>query len=139
MARSISIGQPHPEVAARLEIVTGAKAAVANVLKPGLPVRNLLDEIERYYRDAGIWENQCWIGGYDLGATFPPDWVGTWYYDVHSDPGNDVFDPGLACNYEANFYLPRDAGMSMFIDTFTVDETQAVFLQETPAQLFVID
>ena len=139
MARSISIGEPHAEVARRLQAVTGAKAVVAGLLRPGLPVRDLLSEIERYYRSVGIWEEQCWIGGYDLGATFPPDWVGAWYYDVHTDPGDDAFDPGLACNYEANFYLPQDAGMSMFIDTFTVDEDGAAFLQKTPAQLFVID
>jgi len=24
--------------------------------------------------------------------------------DVHSDPGEDVFQPSLVCNYEANFY-----------------------------------
>lgn len=139
MARTLSIGEPKPEVAQRLQAVTGAKEIVADLLRPGLPVRDLLREIERYYRSTGIWDEQCWIGGYDLGATFPPDWVGAWYYDVHSDPGDDAFDPGLACNYEANFYLPERAGMSMFIDTFTVDEDSAVFLQETPAKLFVIE
>jgi len=139
MARSLIMGDPSAAIVKRMKIVTGAKEVVAGLLRPRLPVRDLLDEIERYYRSEGIWDEQCWIGGYDLGATFPPDWVGTWYYDVHSDPGDDTFDPGLACNYEANFYLPEGAGMSMFIDTFTVEESRATFLQKTPAQLFVID
>jgi Xaa-Pro dipeptidase len=139
MARTFSMGEPHPDVAKHLQAITGARDFVAGILKPELPVKHLLEQIEVYYRDTGIWEDQCWIGGYDLGLSFPPDWVGTWYYDVHSDPGEDVFEPGLVCNYEANFYLPRGAGMSMFIDSMAVDHEGVEFLQQTPAQLFVIE
>jgi Xaa-Pro aminopeptidase len=139
MARTFSVGEPHPEVARYMQAITGAKAFVAELIKPELPVKDFLKAIEGYYRDAGIWEDQCWIGGYDLGLSFPPDWVGPWYYDVHSDPGYDIFEAGMVCNYEANFYLPQLAGMSMFIDTMAIDEHSAEFMQQTPAQLFVID
>jgi len=139
MARTFSMGEPHREVTKAMQIITGAKAFVADLIKPGLAVKALLTAIEGYYRDAGIWQDQCWIGGYDLGISFPPDWVGPWYYDVHTDPGDDVFDAGMVCNYEANFYLPQSAGMAMFIDTMAVDEHSAQFIQQTPAQLFVID
>jgi Xaa-Pro aminopeptidase len=138
MARSISIGEPHPVVARRLEVITGAKAFVAGLMRPGLPVADLLAGIEGYYREGGIWDEQCWIGGYDLGASFPPDWVGPWYYDVHTDPGDETFAPGTVCNYEANFYLPGRAGMSMFIDTLAIEDAAAAFLHRTPAQLFVV-
>ena len=139
MARTFSMGEPHPQVAKSMQAITGAKAFVAEIIKPGMPVKQLLNEIESYYTQAGIWQDQCWIGGYDLGLSFPPDWVGPWYYDVHSDPGDDVFEAGMVCNYEANFYLPKGAGMSMFIDTLAIDEDNAEFLQQTPAQLFVIE
>ena len=139
MARTFSMGEPHPEVARYMSVITGAKAFVADLIKPGLPVNDLLKAIEGYYKEHGIWEDQCWIGGYDLGISFPPDWVGPWYYDVHSDPGDDAFEVGMVCNYEANFYLPQSAGMSMFIDTMAIEENNAEFLQQTPAQLFVID
>ena len=139
MARTFSIGEPHPAVEKHMHAITGAKAFVAGIMKPGLPVKELLANVESYYRETGIWEDQCWIGGYDLGLSFPPDWVGPWYYDVHSDPGDEVFEPGMVCNYEANFYLPQSAGMAMFIDTMAVGDTSVEFLQQTPAQLFVID
>ena len=139
MARTFSMGEPHPDVAKHMEAITGAKAFVADLIKPGLPVKDLLIAIEGYYKEAGIWEDQCWIGGYDLGISFPPDWVGPWYYDVHSDPGDDIFEVGMVCNYEANFYLPQSAGMSMFIDTMAIEENSAEFMQQTPAQLFVIE
>lgn len=138
MARTISIGEPAPEVARRLEFVTGAKAFVAGLMRPGLPVAALQAEIERYYRAGGIWEEQCWIGGYDLGASFPPDWVGPWFWEAGGDPGADRFEPGTVCNYEANFYLPRGAGMSMFIDTLAIEAGAAAFLHATPARLFVV-
>lgn len=139
MARTFSMGEPHPEVTRYMDAITGAKAFVAGLITPGLPVKDLLAAIEGYYKECEIWEDQCWIGGYDLGISFPPDWVGPWYYDVHSDPGDDVFAAGMVCNYEANFYLPQSAGMSMFIDTMAVEEDSAEFLQKTPAKLFVIE
>ncbi|MBT7648567.1 MAG: Xaa-Pro peptidase family protein [Alphaproteobacteria bacterium] len=139
MARTICVGEPHPEVSRYLDAVTGVKAMLADVIRPNLPVRELLDTIEAYYRDAGIWQDQCWVGGYDLGISFPPDWVGPWFYDVHTDSGDEVFEPGMATNYEANFYLPDLAGMSMFIDMMSFTEDTAEFLQETPARLPVVE
>ena len=139
MARTVCVGEPHPEVSRYLDAVTGVKDVLTGILRPGLPVGELLRTVTEYYRDTGIWQDQCWIGGYDLGLSFPPDWVGPWYYDVHSDPGNDAFEPGMATNYEANFYLPDNAGMSMFIDMMAFTETTAEFLHRTPARLSVVE
>ena len=135
MARTLCVGEPHPEIARALDAITGVKAMLEDFIRPNLPVRELLATIEAYYREAGIWQDRCWIGGYDLGLSFPPDWVGPWFYDVHTDPGDDAFVPGMTTNYEANFYLPRLAGMSMFIDMMVFTEDGAEFLQETPARL----
>jgi Xaa-Pro dipeptidase len=135
MARTFCIGEPHPEVSRYLDAITGVKAMLADVIRPNLPVRELLGIIESYYRETGIWQDQCWIGGYDLGMSFPPDWVGPWFYDVHNDPGDDLFEPGMTTNYEANFYLPNLAGMSMFIDMMVFTDDSAEFLQQTPARL----
>jgi len=139
MARTICVGEPHPEVSRYLDAVTGVKAMLVDVIRPNLPVRELLETIEAYYRETGIWDDQCWIGGYDLGISFPPDWVGPWFYDVHNDPGDEVFEPGMATNYEANFYLPQLAGMSMFIDMMVFEDDKAEFLQQTPARLPVLE
>ncbi len=139
IARTVCVGEPHPEVARYLDAVTGAKAMLEGVIKPGLPVRDLLRKIEAYYRETGIWQDQCWVGGYDLGLSFPPDWVGPWFWDVHTDPGEEVFEPGMASNYEANFYLPHDAGMSMFIDMMMFTEEGAEFLHRVPARTAVVE
>ena len=44
----------------------------------------------------------------------------------------------MTTNYEANFYLPNLAGMSMFIDMMVFTEDSAEFLQQTPARMPVI-
>lgn len=140
LARTIAVGRPHKEVADQIARITGARAVVAGLLRPGLPVGELQRTVEAYYRDCGLWDDQCWIGGYDLGIAFPPDWVGPWFWEAHADPGDDMFRTGMVVNYEANFYLPRLAGMSMFIDTYAFgDKTVELLTAGTPAQLFVVE
>ena len=39
IARTMCVGEPHPEVARYLDAVTGVKAMLENVIRPGLPVR----------------------------------------------------------------------------------------------------
>jgi hypothetical protein len=84
-----------------------------------------------------LLENQCWIGGYELGIAFPPDWVGSYYFDVWKELGNDAFEPGFVSNYEANFYLPKDSCLSCMIDTMIVEGDTATFIHRVPCRLFV--
>jgi Xaa-Pro aminopeptidase len=138
MARTFSIGEPSPAVAKRCAQVSEAVNVVAGVIRPGLPVRDLLDAVRSYYTDTGLIDEAWWVGGYELGIAFPPDWVGEFWYDLGTDPGDEAFVTGDVCNYEANFYLPESAGLSMCINTMVFDTAQARFLQSTPNQLIVV-
>lgn len=138
MARCFSIGEPHPEVLDHIRKTTDAVAVVADALRPGLPVRDLLARVESYYRDVGLLGDEWWIGGYELGIAFPPDWVGDFVYEYGVDPGDAVFEPGDVVNYEANFYLPQNAGLAMSINTIIFEDDHAGFLQETPSAPIVI-
>lgn len=139
VCRTVSVGEPHPDVATYIGHVTDALGVAASVLRPGLPVAGFLDEMKRYYDECGLLENQWWIGGYELGISFPPDWVGAYYFDVWRDVAGEVFDPGFVGNYEANFYLPEDAGLSCMIDTMIVETDKATFIHDFPCRLFVSD
>jgi Xaa-Pro aminopeptidase len=139
VCRTVSIGQPKAKVADYIAHVTGALAVAADLLRPGLPVADFLSEMKRYYADCGLLENQWWIGGYELGIAFPPDWVGAYYFDVWRDVGDETFDPGFVGNYEANFYLPSDAGLSCMIDTMIVEDEHARFIHDIPCRLFVVE
>jgi len=137
VCRSVSIGEPDREVADYIAHVTGALDVAAGIIKPGLLVADFMDEMKRYYDERGMLENQWWIGGYELGIAFPPDWVGAYYFDSWKDTGDDRFESGFVSNYEANFYLPQDAGLSCFIDTMIFEDDQASFIHDIPPDLFV--
>jgi Xaa-Pro dipeptidase len=138
IARAFSIGRPAPAVEARCRKIAGAVDVVASTIRPGLPVRELLTALERYYRDEGIFEEQWWIGGYELGIAFPPDWVGGWFFDSWTDPGDDRFEPGLVTNFEANFYLPELAGLAMQIDTIVFTEGEARMIHGIAPDLVIV-
>jgi Xaa-Pro aminopeptidase len=139
MARSLSMGQPRPSVAAHVKKVAGAVAVVAEVIRPNLPINDLLSAVEAYYREVGIWDDQWWIGGFELGIAFPPDMVGEFYYEVGMDMGDALFEPGVVCNYEANFYLPEAAGVALQTNTMAFTEDTAEFLNRTPPDLIVVE
>jgi len=139
MARCFSLGEPDPLVRDRIEAVYGAVAVAADTVEPNLPVRRLLDRLEGYYRDVGLLGEEWWVGGYELGVAFPPDWVGGFIYSLGEDPGDEAFTPGEVVNFEANFYLPKQAGIAFCINTLIFEEHGAGFINETPARLTVIE
>ena len=137
-ARSFSIGEPHPDAVERINLSAGVYRAIEEILRPNLPVHELNDTIVRYYKDVGIYENRGWIGGYELGIAFPPDWVGDFHYDadtLHDD--DQVFAPGRVVNHESQFYLPHLEGYSILIDTMAFTETQARWLGRVQHELIV--
>jgi hypothetical protein len=138
MARCFSIGEPPPAVRERIDHANGAVAVVAGLLRPDLPVRELLDTVVAYYRETGLLGDEWWIGGYELGIAFPPDWVGDFFYEHGTDPGDETFGAGDVVNYEANFYLPEGKGLALSINTMAFDGDDVAFLQSTPSELFVV-
>ena len=138
VCRTVSIGEPHKAVSGYIAHITGALDVARRLIKPGLSVQTFIDEMKRYYADCGLLENQWWIGGYELGISFPPDWVGAYYFDGWKDSGEDTFDPGFVSNYEANFYLPKDAGLSCFIDTMIFEKDGASFIHDIAPDLHVV-
>jgi Xaa-Pro aminopeptidase len=100
--------------------------------------REILELDRRYASELGIWEDQWWIGGYDLGIAFPPDWVGYHYFSAELDPGDQALEPGMVMNHEWNFYLPGGAGIRELIDTLIVTEDGVEFPHRVPLELNVV-
>lgn len=139
IARDFSIGEPDAEVADRVSKAAGVFDVVASEMRPGLRVADLLPLIESYCKEQGIWEDRRYVGGYELGIAFPPDWVGEWIWGFDHDPGDDVLEPGLVANCESNFYLPDGWGSPTLIKTFAVTERSAAFLENGSAGLITIE
>lgn len=138
-ARTFSLGEPDPEIAEIVKASGQAYAILSELLHPDIPLATVLPKIKAHYETRGLWGGQRWTGGYELGIAFPPDWVGPWSFTVGEDPGDARFEPGLVVNYESNFYLPGDPGMSLLIDTIIVDEDKAELVHKIPHDLIVIE
>ena len=139
LARPFSLGEPARAVGEYAGKVAGGVRRVSDLLRPGLPAEELLTGVREYYECVGIWGDQWWIGGYELGIGFPPDTVGEFYYEFERDPTQKRFDPGLVCNFESNFYLPKAAGLLVNTTTMEFTDSTARLVAETPPDLTVID
>jgi Xaa-Pro aminopeptidase len=137
-ARSFSVGEPHPETAKRLAVSAGGIKAAKQVIRPGMPASELGRTLKAYYQEAGIWNDRWWVGGYDVGLAFAPDWVGpgVWDPDVETDR---KFVPGTVVNCESDYFLPYGSGLSLIIDTMIFSDETADFAHATPPDLIVIE
>ncbi|MEX2648505.1 MAG: Xaa-Pro peptidase family protein [Alphaproteobacteria bacterium] len=140
MARTYSMGEPRKDVAELAAKACGSMAVLKSILRPNLPVAELNRTMKTYYEEHGLWRDRGWIGGYEMGIAFPPDWVGGFVYDPLSEINADrVFEPGTAVNYENQFFLPRHEGMYFMIETLLFKDTEARFASKVPYELTVIE
>ena len=72
------------------------------------------------------------MGGYELGISFPPDWVGEWTFTVDEEEPGGCFEEGLVSNFESVF---QSAGV---IETFVVESGGAKVLGKLPRELIVV-
>lgn len=140
VARMISVGEPHPKVAKQIDLSLKGLPVLLENIKPNCPVTNVTKALEAYFKEAGIWEDRWWSGGYDLPVSFPPDWCGSFWYTTGEEYAPDkVFSPGMVVNYETDFYLPQGAGMSLIIDTLEITDGGAKVLSKIPNALVVVE
>lgn len=139
LARTFSMGEPHPAVARFCARQAGVWDVVRDIIRPGMPVRDFNAAVQGYYEEQGIWEQRSWVGGYEFGIAFPPDWVGPFYYDAGSDPGDAVFAAGMVVNHESNFFVPKHAGINFTIDMLMFTDDDARLMGSAPFGLEVVE
>jgi Xaa-Pro aminopeptidase len=138
-ARTFHVGEPAADVAAVARTAAGAADAVRGVLRPDLPVRVLNETLLAYYRDTGLFECRGWIGGYEMGIAFPPDWVGNFVFDPLAERNADrTFTAGTCVNCETQVFLPRHVGFFFAIESILFEADTAGFLSRLPHDLQVI-
>lgn len=106
-------------------------AEVKRIMKPGITVGAFSEELIKFYKEFGMWDSQCYSGGYEMGIAFPPDWCGEFVFDITmKDNWDHVFEPGMVINFET--------GMGV-IDTVIFTEEKADFLGKTTYDLIILD
>ena len=134
MARTLSIGEPHPDVAKQIDLAAKSWSELSKSIQPNCPLLEFSQAMEEYYRAAGILEDAWWVGGYELGIAFPPDWVGVFLYGMGKEPEGRILLPGTVINYETDLYLPEGEGMSEITATIAIE-----ILRKIPCDLVVIE
>lgn len=97
------LGEPPRAAVELFGILAGAYDVIRATAKVGTPVKDLNKALKDYYVDQGVWHlnSQYWVGGYELGISFPPDWVGEWKFTVNTENEPGVFEEGLVTNFES--------------------------------------
>lgn len=124
---------PPAELVERYRLAAGVFDVIASEVKAGMTVREVNDRLRRYYEDVGIWtENEGWALGYELGLSFPPDWVGDFYFHLGDDKYLDrVFEENMVTNFESLFN-------TALIDTLIYGKDGTRLLSSTPRELIAV-
>lgn len=129
--RYFSVGEPPKEFAKMYSVNNAIIDMVKDTIKPNMYASELLTELKKFYQSEGLWGQQYWIGGYELGIAFPPDWCGGHtVYDIyfHCEDKEIKFVPGTVVNFETGFGV---------IDTLMFKDDEAIVLSDTTRKLQV--
>lgn len=137
-ARSFHVGEPDDDVLEFHARSTGVFDVIRETIKPNLSVGELVRACRDYYEEAGIWSDAGWVGGYELGLAFPPDWVGNFVYEMSDTESETLFEPGTVVNFETQFFGPRLTGITYTICTLMFHEDRADLPVRTPRKLIVL-
>jgi Xaa-Pro aminopeptidase len=131
---TIFFGDPPPQYVDLMSRLAGAYDVLRERASAGTPVREVNAALREYYTEVGLWglKDQTWIGGYELGLSFPPDWVGDWIFTVADEITDDIFEAGMVTNFESIIHFS-------LIDTLVYEEHGARTLSALPHELAVID
>ncbi|MEM7171671.1 MAG: Xaa-Pro peptidase family protein [Pseudomonadota bacterium] len=137
-ARAFCVGEPAADVLDYHRKSAGVFKVIGEMLRPGLPVAELVRKTKAYYEDVGIWSDAGWVGGYELGLAFPPDWVGNFVYEMTDDKSERRFEPGTVVNFESQFFAPRLSGITYYIDSLLFKQDRAYQPVTAPLDLVVV-
>jgi len=141
LARALFFREPDRKTRSAYAISAEVFDIVKEVARPGTDVATLNTALEKYLKPRGVWKNVYYMGGYELGIAFPPDWVGEWMFDAGGKIASGVFEAGMVTNFESIFYFEDENGQRYSTDninTIVYDEDETRILGSLPAEPIVI-
>jgi Xaa-Pro aminopeptidase len=137
-ARAFCLGDD-PFWGGKLAKLAAARDETVAQLRPGDSTQRLQDLMDAAVDAAGdLRQYVWWVGGYVLGATPPPDWVGHVYLNDEEGFEPGVFEPGFVANWEVQIWdIPRKQGVGV-IDTMITTEQAIEIPARFPATLTAV-
>lgn len=127
--RPFYVGEPPPRFTDLAKVIAGAHDVLTATARPGLPFRDLNRAMREYFEEAGL---DGWAGGYELGVSLPPDWVGEFVWSSPDEDTEDVIEPGLVTNFESCAFLAM-------VDTVVFEEGGARLLSTLPREVMIVE
>ncbi len=129
-ARNYSFGTPERSLVEDCKRGDMVMHKVAEIIETNMYINDFWDQIRDFMKKNGFWGEQYWLGGYEIGIGFPPDWCGNFVYDSFVDMKDARFEEGMVVNFECGFGV---------VDTLMFARDEAKILGTTPWKLQIID
>ncbi len=136
-ARAFSLGENAFWADALTKLVAARDETCAQI-RPGDPTIKLQRLMDEAVDAAGLRDLVWWVGGYVLGISVPPDWVGHVYLNDEEGFEAGVFDPGFVANWEVQLWDLPDGGGVGVIDTMVATESGVEVPARFPGTLTVV-
>lgn len=130
LARGYFVGEPPADLVKLHQLSAGSYDILEEKAKAGSSIPEVCRALRSYYEEIGIWDQRAWVGGYELGIAFPPDWVGEFMWTVEEET-EGVFLENEVTNYESILN-------TVLIDTFVLEKDGARRLSSIEPELIVI-
>jgi Xaa-Pro dipeptidase len=106
---------------------------VVREFKAGMTVGEANKLVVAFLEEAQLMDEPGWALGYELGLSFPPDWIGEFYFTAFDETGLDrVFHENMVTNYESFFN-------SSIVDMVVYGKNGSRILSKTPMGLIAVN
>ena len=127
--RVMAFEPPRPEVT-HLTGIAGGALAVLRDSRAGQPFRELKRALRDYFVGEGLAEDEFFAGGYELGVSFAPDWVGELLWSSGDADDDSVIPEGMVTNFESFAFVG-------IVDTVVFEATGTRTLSNVPTHVLI--
>lgn len=137
LLRTYFAGDPPKDLAQRVADSAGAYLVLASAARSGTTAGRVVAELARYYRSTSMSRDFNYLLGYELGISFPPDWVNEWYFtDADAEPpgAEKIFEARTVTNFESMYWYGSGPARHIVgnVDTLIYEGPEAQVLGSLP-------
>lgn len=103
VCRTYVFGEPSRETLRMSDASRHGVEHFCSLAKAGTSIAEVSRQMREFFIEKGVWEFRQYIGGYEQGIAFPPDWVGEWMFDISLEEDQGVFETNTVSNFESVF------------------------------------